>query len=158
MTSRRSFKDFMSCNFSGFRKDEIFFHPLAFTQNHRIVEVGSGFWRLSCPTLYLISSRAIYSNLPRTISRWLFDIHPRMETPHPSELPAPILGQPHREKILSRCSEGTSCLSVCAHCLLAGLPWAPLKIACLSHLPSGIYIHFRYLYTLVKSSLSLLFC
>jgi len=56
---------------------------------------------------------------------------------------SPRYAHPHGNGSVTWCLGGTSCVSVCAHCLLS-CHWAPLKRVCLHPLctlPSGICVH-----------------
>lgn len=71
-----------------------------------------------------------------------FWMHSGMETSQPLWHPVPVLCYLHTEKF-SWCSDGTSCVPVCTHCLLPS-HWAPLRRAwpcLLCILPSGICGH-----------------
>ena len=80
-------------------------------------------WPGPCPGSFLISSR--------------------MESPQPLSATCASAWSPPQWKNVFWCVEGTSCVSVCAHCFWS-CHWAPLKRAWLCPLctlPSGIYIH-----------------
>lgn len=105
---------------------------LFFPQNHRTVESGRGSWKI--PGLSLCSSRATEGWLSRTVSRRLLKIL-RL-----SKRPVSLLSHPHTGNI-SWCSDGLSCILVCAHSIL--LWHRTTEVAWLCHLytlPSGIYV------------------
>ncbi|XP_074996859.1 uncharacterized protein LOC142078291 isoform X2 [Calonectris borealis] len=94
------------------------------SQNHRMVEIGRDLWRSSCPTP--CSSRATYGQLPRTMSRWLFNI-PRRETSPLWAACASAWSTSQWKKVFLMFRENLLC---CGHCLWS-CHWAPLERASL---------------------------
>ena len=66
-----------------------------YSKNHTVGEVGRGLWRSLGPTP--CSSRATYSQLPRTTSGWHLNISKVGDSNLPGQ-PVPGLGHPHGEK------------------------------------------------------------
>ena len=109
-----------------------------------ITESQSG-WGWKGPLKIIWSSPPVQAGPPRASCPgphpdgfWLSPIYS-----HLSGQPVPVLSHPHSKKVVSWCSEGTCCVSVCAHCLWS-CHWAPWKRAwlpLLCTLPSGSYIH-----------------
>lgn len=89
------------------------------------------------------SSRVTYGRLPMTVSRRLLNIY-RIETTQSLWATALVLTQ---WRGISRCSVGTSCVSICSHYLFS-CDWAPLTKVC----STSLYPHFRYWYTLKGSN------
>ena len=118
------------------------------SQNHRMVEAGSNFWRSSGPIPHCWS-RDMYTHLPGTMSDG-FRISPRMETPQIPWATCASDWSPSQEIYLSWCSERNFCVLVLPLILSLGTTEESLA-------PSSLHSPFSYLYTLIKRPLSLLF-